>query len=180
MPDFISSIIAIGVFAFAAWQYLSVRRLELEDAQFKQFHTVVRQLVTEDKKESGNPFIDVQIASAYQLTMMSQRYNKTSRIILNRLLARTKGREGFTDLEDSVKECIAILESQRSKSINPEGRRLIFFEVAFTTGTVIVAAQALKEIFSIEPMWMLIGSALAAFLLLLFFRIYRIKPSRAS
>ncbi len=187
MPDYISPIIAVIVFAFTAKQYLDVRRRELEESQTTHYHKLIRQLLVDDI--AGGPFIDLQISAVYELSLMPARYNASSAIILKRLRSRLNGIAGRDDLVASIDDALGKLAEKTAPRPSKHRHRLLSVDLAVAlglgSGCAVAAIQAAQDYFSITPVWMLATtlSLTAAFLLCAHwfaFRIQALRPGSGS
>ncbi|WP_025138096.1 hypothetical protein [Achromobacter sp. DH1f] len=184
MPDYISPIIAVIIFAFTAKQYLDVRRRELEESQTAHYHKLIRQLLVDDI--AGGPFIDLQISAVYELSLMPARYNASSTIILRRLRSRLNGLAGHDDLAASIDDALGELPKKAAPRRSKHRQRLLSIDLAVAlglgSGCAVAAIQAAKDYFSISPVWMLVTtlSLTAAFLLVAHWFAFRLEIAQGT
>lgn len=84
-----------GVYKFG--QFVNIKKTEALQRDYENFHDLVGKLVVDRQQEDGRPFIDIQIASAYELKNYP-RYFKVSSIILERMKVRLDGKPEQADL----------------------------------------------------------------------------------
>jgi hypothetical protein len=66
-------------FVFSVFQFLSVRKREAREREFEQYHTLIERLVSPGDK--GQPFLDRQIATVFELRHYTRYYDCTTRIL---------------------------------------------------------------------------------------------------
>lgn len=64
--------------------YILIKRLEFRREEFARYHAVIRQINVDDKDKDGKPFIEVQMASIYELTLMPRYFDVSLRILKKR------------------------------------------------------------------------------------------------
>lgn len=84
-----------GVYKF--WQFVNIKRSEARQCDYKNFHDLVGRLVVDRQQDDGRPFIDIQIASVYELKNYPSYYKVTS-VILERMKGRLNGKPEQADL----------------------------------------------------------------------------------
>lgn len=92
-----------GVYKF--WQFVNVKREDARQRDYDNFHNLVEKLVVDRKESDGKPFIDVQIASVYELKNYP-RYYSVAVCILQRMKNRLKGKDEQRDLIREIDETI--------------------------------------------------------------------------
>ena len=55
----------IGVYKF--WQFVNIKKEDARQRDFENYHTLIKRLVVDREDSDGRPFIDVQIASVFEL-----------------------------------------------------------------------------------------------------------------
>ncbi len=88
-----------GVYKF--WQFVNIKRSDALQRDYENFHDLVGKLVVDRQQEDGRPFIDIQIASVYELKNYP-RYYRVSSVILERMKFRLSGKPEQTDLINQI------------------------------------------------------------------------------
>lgn len=104
----ISGSIIAGAFKF--WQFVDIGNKDERQRDFNNYHNLIKRLLVDEK--SGNPFIDVQIASVYELRNFS-RYYYVTKIILNRLKNRIEKEDSQKELIDEIEKTIEFIKKKK-------------------------------------------------------------------
>jgi hypothetical protein len=98
-----------GIYKF--WEFVNVRKTESRQREFNNYHDLVERLVTDRKEVDGIPFIDVQIASVFELESFP-RYYKPTKVILNRMRLKLLGKEPQKDLVKQIDETLSKIDKK--------------------------------------------------------------------
>lgn len=113
---YIASVVALIGAMWSVINYITIKRLEIRREEFSRYHTVIRQINIDDLSDSGNPFLEMQIAAVYELTLMPKYYDVSLRILNKRLdQMRNLKAPQFEHLQDEIKLSIASIESRKQQ-----------------------------------------------------------------
>ncbi len=98
----IVSLIA-GVIKFI--QFVNIKKRESKQKDFENYHKLVERLVVDRTSEDGRPFIDIQIATIYELENFP-RYKSVSIFILNRMKDRLVGKPDQKDVISQIEKTL--------------------------------------------------------------------------
>jgi hypothetical protein len=87
--------LVVGVYKF--WQLVNIKRSDALQRDYVNFHDLIGKLVVDRQHGDGRPFIDIQIASVYELKNYP-RYYRVSSVILERMKIRLNGKPEQADL----------------------------------------------------------------------------------
>jgi len=94
-------VISIVAGAFKFWQFVNIKNKESKQIEYENYHNLIEKLVTDRNEKDGTPFIDVQIASVFELKNFP-RYSKATVLILNRMKKRLLDKEIQKDLVGQI------------------------------------------------------------------------------
>lgn len=80
----VASVIAIVAALIGTFRFFTVRLLQARREEYNRYHQAVRQMNV-DTKENDAPYLDMQVAAAFELTLMKRYYPVSLRILRNRL-----------------------------------------------------------------------------------------------
>lgn len=113
---YLASIVGLVGAAWSVLNYIAIKRLEFRREDFLRYHAVVRQINVDDKSDDGNPFIEVQIASVYEMTLMPRYFELSLRILRKRLDAATRVSQIINkDLRNEIENSIKVIESKQEQ-----------------------------------------------------------------
>ena len=98
-----------GVYKF--WQFVNIKKEEGRQRDFENYHDLIERLVVDRKESDGRPFIDVQIASVYELRNF-KRYYTATKIILERIKNRLKDKPEQKDLVEELGRTIEFINKK--------------------------------------------------------------------
>ena len=98
-----------GVYKF--WQFVNIKKEEGRQRDFENYHNLIERLVVDRKGLDGRPFIDVQIASVYELRNF-KRYYPATKIILERTGNRLKDKPEQKDLVEELYRTIEFIKKK--------------------------------------------------------------------
>lgn len=103
----IASIIAILGVTVSLFRFFIVKLIQARKEEFERYHRIVYQL-NADIINDAAPYIDMQTAAVFELTLMRKYYPVSIRILKNRLNS-TKN----SILSDEIRRAINIMERKR-------------------------------------------------------------------
>lgn len=101
----ITVVITLSTGAFKFWQFVNVQKADSRQREYENYHNLIEKLVVDRKEIDGWPFIDVQIASVYELRNFP-RYFPVTATILGRLKNRIKDVPTQNDLVSEIENTI--------------------------------------------------------------------------
>ncbi|MCU6618537.1 hypothetical protein OCO52_18775 [Achromobacter mucicolens] len=69
------------------YQTVLIKGIEARRERYLRYHAIIRQINVDDKEADGRPFIDMQIAAVFELTLLPE-YHAVSLRILRRIKRR--------------------------------------------------------------------------------------------
>lgn len=113
---YLASIVGLVGAVWSVFNYIAIKRLEFRREDFLRYHAVVRQVNVDDKSDDGRPFIEVQMASIYEMTLMPRYYDLSLRILRKRLTAATRISQIFNeDLLHELQNSIKVIEDEQAR-----------------------------------------------------------------
>lgn len=99
----------VGIYKF--WQFVNIKRENARQRDFENYHNLIKRLVVDREDSDGRPFIDVQIASVFELKNFV-RYYPATKIILERTKNRLKNKPEQKDLITELERTIEFIDNK--------------------------------------------------------------------
>ena len=99
----------IGVYKF--WQFVNIKKEDARQRDFENYHNLIKRLVVDREDSDGSTFIDVQIASVFELRNFA-RYYPATKIILERTKNRLKDKLEQKDLVAELERTIEFIDKK--------------------------------------------------------------------
>lgn len=82
------TLISVLVAVIALWmpvrQTILTKRIEAQREMFLRYHAIIRQINGDEKEADGRPFIEMQIAAVFELTLLTKYHAVSLRILKRR------------------------------------------------------------------------------------------------